>query len=168
MRTALLTAAMASVLAGAAFAQPATPSQPVAPYTSPYATGARPGNDVGTGMSLPMGHRASNIDNADTRSDIAPNLPAPGLGQDASTSSYLRAAQASLAAGRTGEAQQSLEMAQTRMLDRAVPLGQTNNPSDNPTVKQISEALHALAAGDRASCMQSIQAAITTATAQAN
>ena len=47
-------------------------------------------------------------------------------------------------------------------------MGQTNNPSDNPRSTQISQALNALAAGDRASCMQSIQAAITTATAQAN
>ena len=31
-------------------------------------TGARPGNVVGTGMSLPMGSRASNIDQMDTHS----------------------------------------------------------------------------------------------------
>ena len=80
-------------------------------------TGARPGNDVGTGMSMPMGTRASNIDASDTRSTIAPNLPSPSLGPDASPVDFLRAAQASLQAGRTGEAQQSLEMAQTRLLE---------------------------------------------------
>jgi hypothetical protein len=32
--------------------------------------------------------------------------------------------------------QQSLEMAQTWLLDRLVPLGQTNNPSDNPAFRR--------------------------------
>jgi hypothetical protein len=32
--------------------------------------------------------------------------------------------------------QQSLEMAQTRLLDRSVPMGQTNNPSDNPAFRR--------------------------------
>ena len=57
-------------------------------------------------------------------------------------------------------------MAQTRILDRSVPLGQTNNPSSNPTVGQISQARHALAANDKATSMQYIQAALASATAQ--
>ena len=149
-------------------AQTAVPTnaQGVPPGTNPV-TGARPGNDIGTGMSMPMGTRASNIDAGDTRSTIAPNLPSPSVGPDATAADYLRAAQASLQAGRTGEAQQSLEMAQTRLLDRSVPLGQTNNPSDNPAVTQISQALQALAARDRAQAMQLIQSAIPAATASA-
>ena len=129
------------------------------------ATGARPGNDIGTGMSLPMGTRASNIDQMDTHSSIAPNLPSPAVGPDASAADYLRAAQSSLQAGQTGEAQQSLEMAQTRLLDRSVPQGQTDNPSHNPAVAQISLALKALASGDRVQTMQLIQSAIPEATA---
>ena len=70
-------------------------------------------------------------------------------------------------AGRTGEAQQSLEMAQTRLLDRSTPQFQTSDPSDNPAVTQISQALKALAAGDRAQTMQLIDAAISSATAMA-
>jgi hypothetical protein len=93
-------------------------------------------------------------------------LPSPSLSEDAKPSDVLRAAQGALAAGRTREAQEALEMAQTRMLDRSVTLGQTNNPSDNPTVGQISQALRALAARDRAGCMQAIQEAIGSATAQ--
>jgi hypothetical protein len=116
-------------------------------------------------MSMPMGTRSSNIDASDTRSMIAPNLPNPSLGPDAGPADYLHAAQASLQAGRTGEAQQSLEMAQTRLLDRSVPMGQTNNPSDNPAVTQISQALRALAAHDRAQAMQLIQSALPAATA---
>jgi hypothetical protein len=130
-------------------------------------TGARPGNVVGTGMSLPMGSRASNIDQMDTHSSIAPNLPSPQVDANANAVDYLRAAQYSLQAGRTGEAQQSLEMAQTRLLDRSVPQAQTNNPSDNPVVSQISQALRALAAGDRVQTMQLIQSAIPAATAMA-
>ena len=172
MRSLALSSTMLAftVLAGLAgtpvLAQTAVPTnaQGVPPGANPV-TGARPGNDVGTGMSMPMGTRASNIDANDTRSTIAPNLPSPSLGPDSSPADYLRAAQASLQAGRTGEAQQSLEMAQTRLLDRSVPLGQTNNPSDNPAVTQISQALQALAARDRAQAMQLIQAAIPAANA---
>jgi hypothetical protein len=161
MRVFLLSAAMSiGVAATPALAQPLTP-QGVPPGTSPT-TGARPGNDVGTGMSMPMGNRASNIDRRDTNQVIAPNLPSPGVGDSASIIAYLRAAQGALAGGRTGEAQQSLEMAQTRMLDRSVPLGQTNTPSDNPAVQQVSQALRALAGGDRAACMSMIEAAMAT------
>ena len=97
---------------------------------------------------------------ADTRSTIVPNLPGPGLGVDASPQDFLRAAQGALATGRTREAQQSLEMAQTRMLDRSVPYGQTNNPSESPGVRRVSQALRALGAGDRAGCMAAIEAAL--------
>lgn len=102
-----------------------------------------------------------------TSRDVAlPPLPAPALADGARPSDALRAAQGALAAGRLGEAQEALEMAQTRMLDRSVPLGQTNNPSDNPTVSSISLALQALAVRDRPSSMQAIQLAIQSATAQ--
>jgi hypothetical protein len=99
------------------------------------------------------------------RAVLAP-LPVPGAQEDGRPSDYLRAAQTALTAGRTGEAQSALEMAQTRILDRSVPLGQTDSPSDNPTIGQISQARQALAARDRATCLQLIQAAITSATAQ--
>jgi hypothetical protein len=93
-------------------------------------------------------------------------LPSPNLPEGGRPSDYLRAAQGALVGGRNGEAQESLEMAQTRMLDRSVQMGQTNNPSDNPTVGQISQALQALAARDRASCLRIVQSAIESATAQ--
>lgn len=141
-------------------------SQGVPPGANPM-TGARPGNDIGTGMSMPMGNNASNINPNDTNSVIAPNLPSPPLGSNAPATDYLRAAQNSLAAGRTGEAQQSLEMAQTRLLDRSVPQGQTNTPSTNPAVSQLNLALQALARGDRAQCMQIIQQVIPTLSASA-
>lgn len=161
-----------TVLAGLAgvpvLAQTTVPVTPQGvPQGANPSTGARPGNDIGTGMSLPLGTHASNIDAGDTRSTIAPNLPSPPIGPNANAVDYLRAAQSALQAGRSGEAQQSLEMAQTRLLDRSVPMGQTNNPNDNPAVTQISQALRALAAGDRTQTMQLIDSAIPAATASA-
>lgn len=147
--------------------QPAYPPAAYPPAAYPP-TGARPGNEIGTGASLPMGTRDSNLPTQQYRPEIAPNLPAPPLGPDSPPSDYLRAAQGALAAGRTGEAQQALEMAQTRMLDRAVPLGQTGVPSDNPAVRQISQALNALGAHDRPATMQAIQAALANSVAQGN
>jgi hypothetical protein len=155
---------------------PPPPGAPVPSYVPPSTTpppgaspvtGARPGNEIGTGMSLPMGNSASNIDAQDTRSQIAPNLPSPQLGPNATPVDYMRAAQSALSAGQTGAAQEALEEAQTRLLDRSVAYGQTNNPSDNPAVAQITQALHALAAGDRGQCMQLIQSAIPAAQAMA-
>jgi len=96
---------------------------------------------------------------------LAP-LPSPNLPEGAKPSDALRAAQAALEAGRSGEAQDALEMAETRLLDRSVALGQTSDPSDNPTVGQISQARQALAAHDRATCLQLIQTAIGSATAR--
>ena len=93
-------------------------------------------------------------------------LAAPDLAEDATPSDVLRAAQGALATGHSGRAQEALEMAQTRMLDRSVALGETNSPSDNPTVGLISQALAALAAHDRAGCMQLIQTALVSAAAQ--
>ena len=156
---------------GVALAQTGVPltAQGVPPGANP-ATGARPGNDIGTGMSIPMGTSASNITAADTNSPIATNLPSPDLPEGAPAQAYLIAARNALAAGKTGEAQQSLEMAETRLLDRSTPLFQTNTPSANPVVSQISQALQALAAGDQPRCMALIEAAIPNAQAaeQAN
>ena len=169
MRSLALSMTVVAGLAGApAIAQTVSTLTPQGvPAGANPDTGARPGNEIGTGMSLPLGTRASNIDQRDTHSSIAPNLPSPRVGENANAVDYLRAAQSALQGGRTGEAQQSLEMAQTRLLDRSVVMGQTNNPSENPAVSQISQALKALAHNDRAQTMQLIQSAIPMATASA-
>jgi hypothetical protein len=140
---------------GYAAGQAAPSAMPAAPPNAQYEPPS----------AMPQSHRASNIDQRDTRSEVAPNLPSPEIGSNAGPVAYLRAAQAALAAGRTGETQEALEQAQTRLLDRSVPYGQVNAPSENPAVAQISQALHALAAGDRAQCMQLIQSAIPAARA---
>lgn len=131
-----------------------------APSSLDPATGARPGHEPGVGVSLPLSSNASNIGPADTKSVIAPTLPTPSVGETATTHDYLQAARASLVAGHTGQAQQSLEMAETRALDRSVARGQTNAPSDSQMVARIQDARRALGGGDTAHAIQLIDLAL--------
>lgn len=93
-------------------------------------------------------------------------LPAPDLDENAKPSAFLQAAENALAAGRNGEAENALEMAQTRMLDRSVPLFKTDAPSGDPIIATIAQARAALAANDRDHCMQLIGEALKTAQAR--
>jgi hypothetical protein len=146
-------------LGGSALAQVPLTGAGVPPGANPD-TGARPGNEIGTGSSLPASDQASNIVPADTASTIAPNLPSPAIGENATPHQYLVAARSALVAGRSGEAQQALEMASTRALDRSVPLFQTNTASADPLVKEIADARQALGEGDRMRALQVIETAI--------
>jgi hypothetical protein len=65
-----------------------------------------------------------------------------------------------LVAGRAGEAQQALEMAETRVLDRSVALGQTDTPITSPVITRITEARQAVIAGRRADALQIIDATL--------
>ena len=112
---------------------------------------------LGTGRD-PVSTRASNIAPGNTRSGVAPALPVPSVGPDSTPEAYLHAARDALAAGRTGEAQQSLEMAETRQLARAVPAEAANMPDADPVIGQIENALHALGDGDRARAIEIIDA----------
>jgi len=131
-----------------------------APPVVDPATGARPGHVPGIGESLPQSDRASNIVPADTRSNIAPTLPASAVGENAEPSDYLKSARASLVAGRTGQAQQSLEMAETRALDRSVEQDQAGTPNGSKLVSQISDARVALGNGDNAHAIELIDLAL--------
>jgi len=122
--------------------------------------GARPGHEVGIGDSLPRSDKASNIVPSDTRSVIAPTLPPSAIGTDAETFEYLRTARASLVAGRTGQAQQSLEMAETRALDRSVPQGQTDTASSSRLIARIRDARHALGGGNSSQAIELIDLAL--------
>ncbi len=147
------TAALLGMTAASAMAQ--------APSGTDPATGARPGHAVGVGDSLPRSDRSSNIVPADTHSPIAPTLPPSAIGEDAASRDYLREARASLVAGRSGQAQQSLEMAETRALDRSVATGQTDTPSDSRLVSRIRDVRHALGSGDTARAIQLIDLALS-------
>jgi hypothetical protein len=121
--------------------------------------GARPGNVIGTGNSLPMSGKASNIGPGDTRSSIAPRLPDPAAITD-DARAYLDAARRALAAGRSGEAQEALERAETRLLSRDVAAGHTNDAVSSGPVENIRQGLQALAAGDRSQSMSLIDSAL--------
>ena len=148
----LAAAALLGVTAMPALAQTSSGQDP--------ATGARPGHEAGVGDSLPRSDKASNIVPADTRSNIAPTLPSSALGENAGPNDYLRAARASLVAGRTGQAQQSLEMAETRALDRSVAQDQANVASDSQFVSRIGDARRALGNGDSAHAIELIDLAL--------
>ncbi len=121
--------------------------------------GARPGNEPGTGNSMPMSDRASNIDRADTRSDIAPRLPVPEASGN-TAEAYLSAANRAISRRQTGAAQEALERAETRLLDRSVAPDQANTPMSDPRLTQISDARRALASRDYSSAQRSIQMAM--------
>ncbi len=79
-------------------------------------TGARPGHQPGVGMSQPSSTRASNINQSNAHSKVAPRLPHSGLGANASPEEYARAALTALRNNQTGKAQEALEQAETRTL----------------------------------------------------
>ena len=158
MRSVLLSATMLVSLSGAALAQPVT-DQGVPPGANSE-TGARPGNPIGTKDSLPRGNVASNINESDVHSRIAPNLPTPRVGDEASADDYLQNARQALMHGQTGEAQEALERAQTRLMEE----GQINNgQADNGAIQRISDARQALASHDRARAQELIDSAMNTA-----
>ncbi len=153
---AAITLMAGTLLAGAAFAQMA-PMTPQPPMTN---DGARPGNDIGTGQSLPTSNNASNIRSGDTTTAIAPRLPSPPVGDDASPRRYLASARRALEANRTGMAQEALERAESRALDGSVLATDINQPNTTPLVRQIHEARNALAGGNHALALQLIDSAM--------
>ena len=127
---------------------------------TPYPTGARPGNEIGTGQSLPTSNKASNIVPSDSTSVIAPRLPAPPLSDASSPRDFLVAARQALAGNRTGEAQESLERAESRVLEGNILETQLGRPSQQVTVRHITDARDALARGDKGSAIQAIDMAL--------
>lgn len=107
----------------------------------------------------PMSTTATHIDKADTGSTIAPRLPAPNAA-DASPDQFLASAKRDVMAGRTGAAQEALERAETRILDRSTDPAMANQPDASPRVDHIHNALRMLAAKDRAGTTREIDAAM--------
>ena len=126
--------------------------------TAQTADGARPGNVIGTGMSLPRSDAASNLDQQTTRSELAPALPAPSATDD--IQSLLLDARHALQTGQTGEAQEALERAETRALDRSVPQGDERVVAADPLTAATGRARAALAAGDAAGAIRAIDAGL--------
>jgi hypothetical protein len=141
----------------AALATPAVAMAQMPPASPPV---ARPGNDIGTGQSLPLSNNSANITSTDTRSTIAPRLPDPTVEPGAGPEQYLMAARQALAANQSGAAQEALERAETRALDRSVAPSRAGDPDNRTLVKQISDARNALASGDKASAIVIIDEAL--------
>jgi hypothetical protein len=122
--------------------------------------GIRPGHEPGIGQSFPLSDKASNITAADSKEPYAPTLPDTGLGENASPEAYLNVARDALEFGRTGQAQQALEMAETRLLAGDVLATQISNPSHSPRVSDIAAAREALGRGDTAAAINRIDEAL--------
>ena len=92
--------------------------------------------------------------------ELANQLPTPAPGAD-TVAALLADASTSLQAGRTGEAQEALEQAETRALDRSVPQSAGDNAISDPLVNDIYLARQALGAKNIPGALQSINAART-------
>ncbi len=120
----------------------------------------RPGHIPGIGLSEPSSDQSSNISPYDTRSTIAPRLPTPSAGEDGNPHIFLVSARHALLVGQTGEAQEALERAETRLLDRSTPAFRTHEPSRSPLIEQIRTILAAVSVNDRGRAVQLLDAAI--------
>lgn len=134
----VLAVATALALAGPALAQPAS---------------SIPGSE-------PLSTKASNTDASNSPSTVAPRLPTPEVGEDATTRAFLVDARRALANGRTGQAQEAMERAETRLLDRSVAPSSIGVPTENRLAAMIEQARHAVGDGDRARAMQILDATL--------
>ena len=87
-------------------------------------------------------------------------LPPPPVDDNAPPSVYLAAAAQALAAHRDGEAQEAMERAESRALDRSVRPSLAKTPDRKPLVQQIAAARAALASGDRGLAAELVQSAL--------
>jgi hypothetical protein len=90
-----------------------------------------------TGQPEPTSTVASNRDPSNTRSEIAPALPAPPV---EGPRDLLMAPSQDIGSRRSGAAQEALERAETRVLDRGVPPSMANAPDDSRVVDLITQA----------------------------
>ena len=107
----------------------------------------------------PASKNASNMSPADTNSTWSPALPVPMVEDNAPPSAFLEAAVRALAAGRTGEAQEAMERAESRALDRSVRPSRAGQPSKQSLVTQIAQARQALSAGDKLGALMLVRQA---------
>ncbi len=109
----------------------------------------------------PSSHtRAANLAALHTRSVVGPALPVPPTPPSDPPREFLLAARIAVLAGRTGEAQEALECAETRLLDRVTPPSLIAVPDGQRVVQDIAAAWRALAAHDRAAAISAIDAAL--------
>ncbi|MDT7953269.1 MAG: hypothetical protein RQ966_17330 [Acetobacteraceae bacterium] len=132
---ALLTAPLA------AYAQ--APRQPSGAAPADRYNGVPPTSAYEGGAGSPFSRNASNIDRADTNSEIAPRLPSPDANGD-DPRAFLQAAARALRNNQTGAAQEALERAETRVLTRSTDPALANRPDTQMMARGISDAREAL------------------------
>ena len=98
----------------------------------------------------------------------APPLPAPALDDNSPPQAFIDAAMKAIAVGHLGEAQEAIERAESRALDRSVKPSLAGQPSQQPLVQQLSQARQALSAGDKLQAVQLLQAAAANPSAKAD
>ena len=151
--------ALAQVSAPLAPYVPPPTSAPLAPL--PDGRTAAPAEDGPLGDVRANSDSASNNGAADTRSLIAPALPTPGAQADTARA-YLEAARAALVGGHTGAAQEALERAESRALDRDVAPSTAGTAIDEPLIARIGAARQALSVGNTAAALAAIAGALGT------
>jgi hypothetical protein len=112
------------------------------------------------GGKQPVSNAATNTDQGNARTTWSPSLPAPAVGDEAPPTAFLDAARRAIAANRSGEAQEALERAESRALDRAVRPSKAGQPSRQPLVSQIAQARQLLGDGDRLGALRLIEKAL--------
>jgi hypothetical protein len=143
LAVALLLAAPALALAQT------TPVPPLPDQPAPSLPGRQPTSTAPT-----------NTGAGDTHTLWSPQLPPPPVDDNASPAAFVRAAEAAIAADRLGEAQEAIERAESRALDRSVRPSRAGEPSHQPLVQQLAEARQALGTGDRAGALAKLNAAL--------
>jgi hypothetical protein len=108
----------------------------------------------------PSSNAASNLNAATASHTWAPSLPTPPVAENAPPTAFIQAALNALAAGRTGEAQEAIERAESRVLTRSVRPSRADQPSHQPLIQQLAAARDALAGGDRLDAVSKLQAAL--------
>jgi hypothetical protein len=115
---------------------------------------------TGAAQAQPATRTPSNVTPYDARSVIVPALPVPPVPSADPPSVFLSAARRAVAVGRTGEAQEALERAETRLLDRYLPTAATSVPDNQQAVLAIGAARRALTEHDRQAAITAIDDAI--------
>ncbi|MCC6717257.1 MAG: hypothetical protein IT555_05190 [Acetobacteraceae bacterium] len=91
-------------------------------------------------------------------------LPAPPVADEAPPSAFVTAARSAIAAGRTGEAIEAIERAESRVLVRSVRPSRAEIPSEQAPVRLLTEARQALGQGDRATALAKLAEALANPT----
>lgn len=115
---------------------------------------------TGSALAQPIDRPASNITPFDAHSVIAPALPAPPVPSADPQSVFLVAARDAVQAERTGEAQEALERAETRLLNRTLPSPVAPLADNRQAVLAMVVARRALAVHDRQGAITAIDDAL--------